>query len=138
MQWSGLLNRDIITNDDMPFGLNSRNGYGQARESHLDRWTPTNKNAEYPRLSVGKNEYNQRTSTFWVQNGSFLRLKHVELSYDLPTKWISTLKMSKAQIFATGYNLLTITGLKDRDPEMPSFSVMPNTKSISLGVNIEF
>ena len=83
MQWAGRGNVQTSTKM-LPFSYNASGAYGQALEEHLDRWTPENPDARYPRLSAGSNSYNERTSTFWLQNSSYLRLKNIELSYTLP------------------------------------------------------
>ncbi len=143
MQWAGLGNAQT-TSKVMPFTFNAQNGYGQALEEHLDRWTPENPNARYPRLSAGSNSYNERTSTFWLQNASYLRLKNIELSYTLPKAWTSRAHISGIRFFVNGYNLVTITGVKDRDPELLGFTdgtssgLVPNTKAYNFGINIQF
>lgn len=143
MQWAGLGNAQT-TNKMMPFTFNSQNGYGQALVEHLDRWTPENPEARYPRVSAGSNSYNERTSTFWLQNSSYLRLKNVELSYTLPKAWTSSIHMDGVKFFVNGYNLLTISGIKDRDPEILGFlngtsgAYVPNSKAYNIGINIQF
>lgn len=137
MQWSGVLNNETYLMDK-PFAINSSGVYGSAIEEHLDRWSASNPNAAYPRLSSGKNEYNERTSSHWVKKNNFLRLTNVELSYTLPKKWISHIGLSQVKVFANGYNLLTISSLKDRDPEIVSYSVMPNIKAGNFGINLQF
>lgn len=143
MQWAGLGNSQT-TNKVMPFTFNAQNSYGQALTEHLDRWTPENPNAKYPRLSAASNTYNERTSTFWLQNASYLRLKNVELSYTLPKAWTSRAHLSGVKFFVNGYNLITITGVKDRDPELLGFTdgtasgLVPNTKAYNFGINIQF
>lgn len=143
MQWSGLGNSQT-TSKMMPFAFNSQGGYGQALVEHLDRWTPEHPNAKYPRLSAGSNSYNERTSTFWLQNSSYLRLKNVELSYTLPKIWTSRIHLDAVKFFVNGYNLVTISGIKDRDPEILSFldgttkGYVPNSKAYNFGINIQF
>ena len=143
MQWAGLGNAQT-TNKVMPFTFNAQSGYGQALEEHLDRWTPENPNARYPRLSAGGNSYNERTSTFWLENSSYLRLKNVELSYTLPKTWTSRIHIDGIKFFVNGYNLVTISGIKDRDPELLGFTngtstgLVPNTKAYNFGINIQF
>ncbi|MDR3339195.1 MAG: SusC/RagA family TonB-linked outer membrane protein [Candidatus Symbiothrix sp.] len=143
MQWSGLANRDIIL-QDMPFGINSEGGYGQALKEHLDRWTPENTNARYPRVSAVTNIYNERTSTFWLKDADYLRLKNVEVSYTLPKAWTSAIRFGSVKLFANGYNLLTISGIKDRDPELLYFmsgtstGIVPNNKAYNFGINVQF
>ena len=143
MQWAGL-GKAQTTNKVMPFTFNAQNSYGQALVEHLDRWTPENPDARYPRLSAGSNSYNERTSTFWLQNSSYLRLKNIELSYTLPKNWTSRVHLSGVKFFVNGYNLITITGIKDRDPELLGFTngtssgYVPNSKAYNFGVNIQF
>lgn len=137
MQWTGLGNsQDQIYT--MPFARNG-NAYGNAFKENLDYWTPDNPNASYPRLTAGSNAYNTRTSTFWVKNTSYLRLKNIELSYDLPQNWLKSIRLTGVKVFANAYNVLTITSLKDRDPEIPSYgSTVPNIKAYNVGLNIQF
>lgn len=143
MQWAGLGNSQT-TNRVMPFTFNAQSGYGQALEEHLDRWTPENQDAKYPRVSAGSNSYNERTSTFWLQNASYLRLKNVELSYRLPKAWTSSVRISGVKLFVNGYNLITLSGIKDRDPELLGFTngtttgLVPNSKAYNFGINIQF
>ncbi|MDR1883279.1 MAG: SusC/RagA family TonB-linked outer membrane protein [Prevotella sp.] len=144
MQWSGIANSSVVLRDT-PFGINAEGGYGQALEEHLDRWTPDNPDAGYPRLSAVENTYNERTSSFWVKDGAYLRLKNVELSYTLPHKWISAIRLSGLKVFANGYNLLTVSGIKDKDPELLNFmssdgntGIVPNAKAFNFGLNIQF
>lgn len=143
MQWSGLGNSQTTTKM-MPFTFNAQGSYGQALVEHLDRWTPENLNAKYPRLSAGSNSYNEKSSTFWLQNSSYLRLKNVELSYTLPKMWTSRIHLDAVKFFVSGYNLVTISGIKDRDPEILSFldgttkGYVPNSKAYNFGINIQF
>lgn len=143
MQWAGLGNSQTTTKM-MPFTFNAQGSYGQALVEHLDRWTPENPNAKYPRLSAGSNSYNEKSSTFWLQNSSYLRLKNVELSYTLPKMWTSRIHLDAVKFFVSGYNLVTISGIKDRDPEILSFldgttkGYVPNSKAYNFGINIQF
>lgn len=143
MQWAGLGNAQT-GNKILPFTFNAQNGYGQALEEHLDRWTPENPNARYPRVSAGSNSYNERTSTFWLKSSSYLRLKNIELSYTLPKSWTSHIHINGIKVFANGYNLITISGIKDRDPELLGFTngtatgLIPNTRAYNFGINIQF
>lgn len=143
MQWSGLGNSQTAAKT-MPFTFNAQGGYGQALVEHLDRWTPENPDARYPRLSAGSNSYNEKASTFWLQNSSYLRLKNVELSYTLPKVWTSRIHLDAVKFFVNGYNLVTICGIKDRDPEILNFldgttkGYVPNSKAYNFGINIQF
>jgi hypothetical protein len=142
MQWTGVANVET-TIMDMPFDLNSSSSYGQALKEHMDYWSDTNRNASYPRVSAAGNSYNERTSTFWLKDISFLRLKNIELSYSLPKSWIASARLSGVKFFVNAYNLLTITPLKDRDPELlhytsGSLGVVPNFRAYNAGINVQF
>lgn len=140
-QWVGLGNSETIIKDT-PFSPNSSNSYGQALKEHLNYWRHDNQNAEYPRVSAKGNSYNEKTSTFWLKNTAFLRLKNIELSYSLPKSWISPY-FTNIKVFTNAYNALTITQLKHRDPELiwytsGSLGVVPNFKSYNVGLNVQF
>lgn len=141
-QWAGLGNvRTFLI--DMPFEINSSNSYGQALKEHLDYWREDNPNATYPRISAKGNSYNERSSTFWIKNISFLRLKNVELSYSLPKSWVKAIQLNGVKFFVNAYNALTITPLKNRDPELlyyttSSTGIVPNSKAYNVGINVQF
>jgi TonB-linked SusC/RagA family outer membrane protein len=136
-QWTGLANSEAYI-CDMPFSMNG-SAYGNALKENLDYWTPENPNASYPRLSAASNSYNTRTSTFWVKNNSYLRLKNVEIAYSLPQSWMKAIRISGVKVFANAYNALTVTPLKYRDPELISYgSTVPNFKAYNVGLNIQF
>ena len=68
----------------------------------------------------------------------------MEISYTLHQKWTKPIHISGLKFFVNGYNLLTICGIKDRDPELLSFTngtsygIIPNTKAYNVGINIQF
>ncbi|MFC3199828.1 SusC/RagA family TonB-linked outer membrane protein [Parapedobacter deserti] len=83
------------------------------------------------------------TSTFWLHDASYLRLKNIELGYTLPTKWLSSTGITDVRIFAAGQNLLTFTPLiKQIDPERRadvSRNVSyPQLKVMTFGFNVSF
>ena len=110
------------------------------------RWTEEkpNVNASYPRLSYGNSDdsvgakNNQRASTFWLRNGAYLRLKTLEVGYNLPQKWVNKIYSKNIRVFFIGTNLLTFSDFKLWDPEMGSTTGThyPLTKSFSFGFNI--
>ena len=79
-----------------------------------------NPNAEYPRLSYGPNSNNYQQSTYWLRNGSYLRLKTVEVGYTLPTQLVNKVHFNTVRIFFVGTNLLTWSAVKLWDPDMGS------------------
>jgi TonB-linked SusC/RagA family outer membrane protein len=131
-----------VANNDIFLGGNSywdfQGNRGQAYEHNLDRWTPaTASTATYPRVSVGTNVNNQYTSTYWLRNGDFMRLKSVELGYTLPINWVRKVKLSGTRLFVNGTNLFTITGLKNQDPEN-YFNAYPIQKMLIAGISVKF
>lgn len=108
-----------------------------------NRWSPTNGNGSFPRVdtrasaSVNGGLYN---STFWLNNASFLRLKNVELGYNLPATMLERLKMQSLRVYVNAFNLFTITKVKDYDPEGNSGSgqFYPQQRIVNLGVNLRF
>ncbi len=109
----------------------------------LDRWTPDNTNASFPRVwnSNSQNDPGATPSSFWVRNAGYLRLKNVQVGYTLSNGFLSR-KGIKLRIYWTGKDLLTFTKFyKWVDPESPlggnSFSY-PMVKVNSLGINLTF
>lgn len=108
-----------------------------------NRWSPTNTNGTYPRVdtrtssSVNGGLYN---STFWLQNASFIRLKNVELGYNLSPDWLARARMQSIRLYVNAFNLFTITRLKDVDPEGNSGSgqFYPQQRIVNVGVNVRF
>ncbi|SHG58599.1 TonB-linked outer membrane protein, SusC/RagA family [Fodinibius roseus] len=88
------------------------------------RWTADNPNAEYPRAYERRDFFNLQTSDFWLYDASFIRLKDLTLSYNLPVEMISNIGMRSMRFYLRGYNLWTIDRMSDRmggeyyDPEM--------------------
>ena len=109
-------------------------------ESHKDYWTPTNPNAKFPRLlpAIG---VNGTTSSFWITDAAYLRLKNVNLSYRLPNAITRKLKINSAKIFVSGQNLYTFTKFwEGYDPEINNQNAefYPLMKTITGGININF
>lgn len=107
---------------------------------HWDRWSEENPNGNFPRLSL-TSQTNYAFSSFWLQDASYVRLKNLTLAYTLPLEVISRIGLSFAQVYLTGENLFTISGLdKGLDPESGnsrgwSYS---NVRKISCGLKLTF
>ena len=111
-----------------------------ALKRHLDRWTPDNFDATYPRITR-TDQTNFVISSFWMQDASYVRLKNLTLGYTLPKDWMTKLGVTNAKIFLSGENLFTITGLDGGiDPEEASERGWSygNVKKISVGVRLSF
>ena len=97
-----------------------------------------NPNAKYPRLSFGGNANNYRTSTYWMRDGSYLRLKNLEVGYTLPTKWTNRIHLNKIRVYFMGTNLLTFSKFDLWDPEMGSTTgeKYPLSRTFTLGLTL--
>ncbi|MCY1719336.1 TonB-dependent receptor [Prolixibacteraceae bacterium Z1-6] len=105
-----------------------------------DVWTPENPDAKYPRV-VGKSWYESGTGnqSFWIRNGAYVRLKNLNLGYDIPQSWISIFKISSAQVFFNGTNLFVISDMTEfHDPEQDCYDSYPLMKSYTFGIDIKF
>jgi TonB-linked SusC/RagA family outer membrane protein len=137
-----------IYNNTRVFAEGMNTIYGQFA-SVLDRWTPTNTNTDMPRAVYGDPNSNSRASDRFVENGSYLRLKNVNLGFNLPGTVASRLHMRKVRIFAAAQNLVTVTNYKGFDPEVSTFNSVPlsagtdflsapQAKTYTFGVNLGF
>lgn len=105
-----------------------------------DVWTPENPNAKYPRV-IGKSWYESGTGaqSFWIRNGAYLRLKNLNVGYNLPKSWISFLNLESAQLFVNGTNLFVLSAMTEfHDPEQDCYDSYPLMKSFTFGVDIKF
>jgi TonB-linked SusC/RagA family outer membrane protein len=105
-----------------------------------DHWTPDNVNTAFPKAG-GLNATQSPNSSFWVRDAGYIRLKNLEIGYTIPKGIIERLHMQRCRFYLSGYNLLTITPLKDYDPEFQSTYgayQYPIMRSINVGVNLSF
>lgn len=114
---------------------------GNVMTAFLDRWTEDNPNpyAFSPRLSYGSNTNNYQTSTWWLRDASYLRLKNVEIGYTLPDRWAKKIFANSLRVYLQGVNLLTFSKFYSDfwDPETGADSY-PMQRTIFLGVNVSF
>jgi TonB-linked SusC/RagA family outer membrane protein len=104
----------------------------------LDRWTPENRDARYPRISFSRpNNNNYESSTFWHRNGNYLRFKNFEIGYSVPGKFIGKIGARYARFYMNGMNLHTWTLVPVYDPENTS-TRYPLMLVVNLGVKITF
>lgn len=105
---------------------------------HLyETWTPENPDARYPRIKFAtSNDNNRKTSTFWIQDCNFIRLKSLNVGYQFPKEWIRSLSLSSASIAFQASNLFTISDLEGMDPE--SLRGYPIQKSYGVTLNLSF
>jgi TonB-dependent starch-binding outer membrane protein SusC len=115
-----------------------RNGAGVTQEWLTDSWTPENTNARLPRLTTSTGyPLNFQTSSFWIRDASYLRLKNIQLGYTIPQRWVQMIK-----VYVNAQNYLTISDFKLGDPERnitrAGLIEYPNNKMITGGLNITF
>lgn len=115
---------------------------GTLFEHHIgNSWTPENKDAEFPRLYYGNNANNAETSSFWVRNGSYLRLKNIELGYNFKTTVLKHVPLFQGlRLYISAQNLFTCSAIKYFDPESRDSAgrAYPQMKNYTLGVNVTF
>ncbi|WP_372641539.1 SusC/RagA family TonB-linked outer membrane protein [Ancylomarina sp.] len=115
--------------------------------SSLNAWTETNKNTNTPRAVLGDANTNTRESDRYLEDGSFLRLKNIELGYTLPKTMINRMGVSKCRVYFNAQNVFTITDYSGIDPEVGRSNVLntgidrslyPINKSFFAGVQLSF
>ena len=147
MFWNGSMGNDIFDYTalyyETPYFFN-----GGRSTRVLDSWSPTNTGAELPALSetILNNEFTSANS-FFVRDGSYLRLRTLQIGYTLPDTIASKLGASSARVYYNGTNLLTLTDFTGLDPEVPRGGALdigvysaqyPTNSASSLGINIKF
>lgn len=110
------------------------------RYLYEDRWTPDNRDARYPKAWGPDHPSNNKSSTFWLINGNYVRLKNVELGYSISKDILSRVGVDRLRIYVGGSNLFSIDHMPGYDPEKqdggPNY--YPQQKVFNMGVNITF
>ena len=146
MMFQGVAGAERVLNGSSINPFNGGGGSGNLYSNIGDRWTEENpdQNAFYPRLSYGSettsNINNFQKSTWWVRNMNFLRLKTLQISYNLPKPWVNKVHLKNAAVYVMGTNLFTLSRFKLWDPELntDNGASYPNTTSYSVGINFTF
>ena len=94
--------------------------------------------AKYPRLTYGNNSNNNRASTYWLRDGSYLRLKNLEIGYTLPKAFVSKMHIQNVRFYFMATNLLTFSEFDLWDPELGSSNGQqyPLSRTFTLGMTI--
>lgn len=120
----------------MEYGLYQQFRYDNANWADLDYWTPENQGARFPTPDLTKqNTY--AASTFY-EKSSYIKIKDITLSYNLPKTWISKIGMSNLRVYGSMKNFFTFSSVDNYDPERDGDISFPLTKQLVFGVNIEF
>ena len=118
-----------------PFFLGTSGAY----KSNLDRWTPTNTNASEPRVLIEATN-NHRGSSFWLRDASYIRLKNVELAYNIPVDNFSKKFITGIRLFVNANNVATWSKIKNFDPENSQDRGWgyPQLRIWNVGLNLNF
>jgi len=120
-------------------------GIGTFTQDYFDnRWTPENPNSKGPRIFDREKTSTAKQNTYFLHDATYLRLKTLELSYNIPQELLAKVGINHLRLFVSGYNLLTFTGLKDVDPEATAsgqnyagwYNIQ--TKVYNFGLNLTF
>lgn len=134
MFWQGIGKRDYMPGGSSFWGFTSE--WDTPLKSSLDYWTESNKDAYFPRPNWN-NGGNRQTSTRYLQNASYVRLKNIVVGYSLPKTTLNKYKIQRLRFFIQGENLLTFTPLiKSFDPETLNNMTYPINKKYSIGLNL--
>lgn len=135
--FQGAANRNFYMTATAAFPF--ENG-ASATKATLDYWTPDNPNARHPRLTPTPAANNTQTSSWWILDASYLRLKTGELGYTIPGHIARKAKLQAARIYLSGQNLLTFSPIKNFDPEVGAANgeYYPQQKVVTVGLNLTF
>ena len=105
----------------------------------LDAWSPANPGSNIPALTTSDTNNEGRVSSYYIENGSYVKLRTIQLGYNLPKKVTEKLCMDRIRLYASAQNLLTIKSNKftGADPENPGFNY-PIPLNLTFGINVSF
>ncbi|MEZ3532046.1 MAG: TonB-dependent receptor [Muribaculaceae bacterium] len=141
MFWQGVLGQDVYNNQKFQNDFWSVTDAGSNKGVRvLDAWLPNvNASSTIPMLTTNNKGDEGRASSYFVENGSYAKLRTLQIGYNLPENVLSKLRMSKARVYVSGQNLLTIksSSLTCTDPENPNWAY-PIPTSLSFGLQVDF
>jgi hypothetical protein len=115
-------------------------------------WTPSNTDTDDPRIGVATNDQglvdNARfSSDRWLEDGSYVRLRNIQLGYSFGNDLLSKLKLTNLRVYISGQNLFTLTEYSGLDPDVQGNGILergvdsgnwPSNRIVSVGLNVEF
>lgn len=140
MFWQGVQGVEVYNNQKFQTDFWSLTDAGSNKGSRLlDAWTTDNTSSMIPALTTNNTGDEGRRSTYFVENGSYLKLRDLSIGYSLPTKVLEKAKITKTRFYVSGHNLLTLKSksLTCKDPENPNWAY-PLATSVTFGVQIGF
>ena len=128
---------DLKKETDIWAGLNI--GFLNKGKRLLDAWSTTNPDSNVPALSLSDNNNEKRVSSYWVENGSYLKLRTIQFGYNFPQTIASKLAMQRLRMYVSAQNLFTIksSSFTGVDPENPNYGY-PIPLNITFGLNVTF
>ncbi len=138
--WQGVAGVDVINNQKYQTDFWSITDAGSNKgERLIDAWTPANSSSSIPALTTSNGADEGRMSSYFVENGSYVKMRTLQLGYTLPAALTQKLLLQKARIYFSGDNLLTIksSSLTCSDPENTAWNY-PHTASFTFGVQVGF
>ena len=140
MFWQGVSGVDVINDQKFQTDFWSITDAGSNKGSRLiDAWTPANNGSSIPALTTSNGADEGRMSSYFVENGSYIKMRTLQLGYRLPVQLVKKLLLSSARIYLSGDNLWTIksSSLTCSDPENTAWNY-PHTASFTFGVQVGF
>lgn len=140
MFWQGVAGQDVYNNQKFQTDFFSITDPGSNKGNRmLDAWTTDNTSSTIPALTTNNTADEGRASSYYVENGSYLKLRTLQIGYNLDRKIMQKLHMSQARIYASGNNLLCIKSgsLTCSDPENPNWAY-PTYTSFTVGIQVGF
>ena len=140
MFWQGVYDQDVYNNQKAQTDFWSITDAGSNKGSRLlGAWNTNNTGSTIPALTTNNTADEGRASSYYVENGSYLKLRNLQVGYTVPASFLSKFKMTSARIYLSGQNLLTIKSksLTCPDPENPNWNY-PLATSVSFGLQIGF
>ena len=128
---------DLKKETDIWAGLNI--GFLNKGRRLLDAWSATNPNSNIPAVSLSDNNNEKRVSSYWVENGSYLKLRTVQIGYNVPKSFAQKLAMERLRFYLSAQNLFTVksSSFTGVDPENPNYGY-PIPLNITFGLNVTF
>ena len=131
------------------FEMEAMSSFKNQSTTTLDRWTPENRDGSLPIAVFGDPNDNDRASSRWVEDGSFIKIRELTLAYNLPTAVMEKLRMQQAKVYVQGRNFFTHTDYSGYDPEVSrdgrstiapniDYGTFPQVQSFLLGLNVSF
>ena len=140
MFWQGVAGQDVYNNQKFQTDFYSITDAGSNKGNRmLGAWTTANTGSDIPALTTNNVGNENRASTYFVENGSYAKLRQVQIGYNLPENLLKKVHMSSARVYVAGHNLLTLksSSLTCSDPENPNWAY-PNSTSLSFGIQTSF